>query len=81
MTIKVMKKSIVILWDVSNLCQSYQLSYLSENEYFVIRIYIYIYVCVCVCVCVCVLIVNIKFGDFVRNERNSVWKGLIILFW
>ena len=36
---------------------------------------------ICVCVCVCVLIVNIKFGDFVRNERNSVWKGLIILFW
>ena len=30
---------------------------------------------------ICFLVVNIKFGDFVRNERNSVWKGLIILFW
>ena len=46
---------------------------LSENEYFVIRIYIYIYICF--------LVVNIKFGDFVRNERNLVWKGFIILFW
>ena len=36
---KLMKKSFVILKDVSDLCQSYQLSDLSQIDYFVIRIY------------------------------------------
>ena len=40
---KFMKKSFVILWNVSNLRQSYQLSDLSQNDYFAIRIYIYIW--------------------------------------
>ena len=40
-----------------------------------IYIYIYIYVCIWF------QAINSVFGDFVRNERNSVWEGFVILFW
>ena len=42
-----MKKNFVILKDVSSLRQSYQLSDLSYNDYFVMRIDIYICMYVC----------------------------------
>ena len=35
------KKGFVILGDASSLRQSYQLSYLSYNDYFAMRMYIY----------------------------------------
>ena len=41
---KFIKKSFLIRQDVSNLRWSYQLSDLSQNDYFAMRIYIYIYI-------------------------------------
>ena len=41
---KFIKKNFLIRQDVSSLRQSYQLSDLSQNDYFVIRLYIYIYI-------------------------------------
>ena len=76
---KFIKKSFLIRQDVSNLRWSYQLSDLSQNDYFAMRIYIYIYIYIYVCIWF--QAINIVFGDFVRNERNSIWKVLVILFW
>ena len=45
---KFIKKSFLICQDGSNLRRSYQLSDLSQNDYFAMRIYIYIYIYVCI---------------------------------
>ena len=63
-----------ILYKVSDLCQSYRLFDLSQNAYFVIRIYIYIYI---------FMILNSQYYIWWLCEKWKKFslKDFVILFW